>query len=168
MDSCSQWWWADYTIHGQRNGYRNILDLAHPDLHRNTIYKYVEVAQLFAPEDRHPGLSFSHHQAIRYILGPDAILKEAKKWLVRASVSDWTVGELREAMRKDGRKGENDPGPMRGHLSFVEFIKCSRLVENLKVSEIDEDQRDDLKKTTEPLFSFLCELHRKPFGINNS
>lgn len=162
------WMWADYLIYSERHGLRNVLETT-PDLpHRNRIRDYVSTGQLFAPEDRHPALTFGHHDAINYQLSyePGTIpdLKEAKEWLARAAASEWTVGELREAMRLDKRKGENDPGPMRGIVHFADFIKVSRWTETMRAADLPEEQAEDLRKSTAPLFGFLCELHRKPFA----
>lgn len=163
IDSCAAWWQGDALLYAELHNLKSFLEQGEKSLHATTIYGHIEVARLFAPADRHPGLSFSHHRAVRYHLGAGADLKEAKRWLVRASVKDWTVGDLREAMRLDDRKDEKDPGPMRGFVSIGDFAKVSRMVESIKIEEIPDYQRGELKKSTEPLFNFLCAIHRKPF-----
>ena len=163
MDSCSQWWWGDYLLFAEKNNLKSVLDAAHADLHRSRIQCYVECARLFAPEDRNPALTFTHHEAVMYILGDQGTVTQAKRWLARAVAEKMTVGELREAMRIDKRKGENDPGPMRGVFRITDFIKVSRWSETVKVADLPKEEADEIRKTTEPLFNFLCELHRKSF-----
>lgn len=166
IDSCSQWWWGDYLLYAERNNLKSILDSARADLHRSTIQSYVECARLYAPDDRHADLSFSHHAAVMYILGMEGTVEEAKKWLVRAAAGELTVGELREAMRADKRTGEQDPGPMRGVVRITDFVKISRWAETVHARDLGETEASEIRRSTEPLFAFLCEIHRKPFTIN--
>lgn len=165
IDSCSQWWWGDYLAHAETHGFKSVLDQARSDLHRSTIYSYKECARFYAPEDRHPELSFGHHVAVMYCLGVDAVVKEAKTWLNLAATGGLTVGELREQIRASRRAGENDPGPMRGVVRITDFVKVSRWSENVKAADLEPQQAEELRKSTGSLFTFLCELHRKPFEI---
>lgn len=164
MDSCSQWWWGDYLVYAEKHHLISVLESARADLHRSTIYSYVECARLYTPEDRHPDLSFGHHAAIMYMIGQDGTVAQAKKWLARAAEEKMTVGELREVMRDDQRKGEKDPGPMRGVVRITDFYKISRWTETVTTKDLAVEEADEIRKTTGPLFVFLCELHRKPFG----
>ena len=168
MDKIGPWLWGDMLLYAEKHNLRSVLETTFDLPHRNRIRDYVETARLFAPKDRNPALSFSHHDAVNYQLSdsrgsiPD--VKEAKAWLARAEEHEWTVGDLREAMRLEKRKDERDPGPMRGDLHFADFIKISRWSATVRVSDLPDEQAVDLRKTTEPLFTFLCELHRKPFS----
>ena len=164
IDSCGQWLWGDYLAYAEKHGLKSVLDDLRADLHRSTIYSYAECARFFAPDDRHPDLSFTHHSAIMYNLGLDGSIVQAKKWLARAAADKMTVGDLREAMRKDQRKDENDPGPMRGVVHITDIQKVSRWTETVAVKDLAVEEADEIRKITGPLFSFLCELHRKPFG----
>lgn len=163
IDSCSQWWWGDLILYAEKHNLKTVLDDARADLHRSTLYSYVETARLFAPEDRHPDLTFHHHYAITYILGPDGTVEQGKKWLKRAAKEQLSVGSLREAMRQDQRKDENDPGPMRGQVRLTDFTKISRWAETVKTKDLPDIQAEEIRRSTGPLFQFLCELHRKPF-----
>lgn len=163
MDSCSQWWWGDYLLYAERHNLKSVLESARADLHRSTIQSYVECARLYAPEDRHPTLSFSHHAAVMYILGQEGTVEEAKVWLKKAAAGELTVGELREAMRANMRVGEGDPGPMRGVVRITDFVKISRWAETVHVKDLAETEASEIRRSTEPLFQFLCEIHRKPF-----
>lgn len=167
MDECSQWWWSDYLLYAEKHGLSSILDSARVELHRSTLYSHVETGRLFAPEDRHPDLSFTHHRAIMYALGQDASVAAAKKWLLIAAEKKMTAGDLREAMRADARKDEKDPGPMRGVVRITDFVKVSRWAETVRTKDLAAEEADEIRKSTGPLFTFLCELHRKPFGSND-
>lgn len=164
MDECSAWWWSDYLIFAEKHHLTSILESAHADLHRSTLYSHVETGRLFAPEDRHPDLSFSHHRAVMYMLGKDGTVLEAMKWLQRAASEEMTVGDLREAMRADARKGEKDPGPMRGVVRITDFVKVSRWTETIVTEDLDAEQKDEIRTATGPLFAFLCKLHSAPFA----
>lgn len=163
MDSCSQWWWGDYLLYAEKHNLKSVLESARSDLHRSTIQSYVECARLYAPEDRHPVLSFSHHAAVMYILGQEGTVEEAKVWLAKAADRELTVGELREAMRANMRVGDGDPGPMRGVVRITDFVKISRWAETVHVKDLAETEASEIRRSTEPLFQFLCEIHRKPF-----
>jgi hypothetical protein len=163
FDSYSQFWWGDYLLYAERHGLSTVLESASADLHRSTIYGYIEVSRLFRPEDRHPDLPFTHHAAIRYILGEDADIDEAKKWLALAAEKKFTAGDLREAMRTARREDGHDPGPMRGVIRMTDFQKISRWTETVSVRELPEEKAEEIRKCAEPLFNFLCELYRRPF-----
>ena len=165
FDSFSQFWWGDLELIAERKGWKSILESARAELHRSTIHSYVEVARLFVPEDRHPDLSFNHHAAIRYILGEDADVEAAKGWLARAADNKWTVGDLREAMRESTRESGHDAGPMRGIIRLTDFQKISRWTQTVHVNDLPVVEADEIRKCSEPLFRFLCELHRKPFPV---
>lgn len=163
IDSCSQWFWGDYLLYAEKHNLKSVLESARSDLHRSTIQSYVECARLYAPEDRHPTLSFSHHAAVMYILGQEGTVEEAKVWLAKAADRELTVGELREAMRANMRVGDGDPGPMRGVVRITDFVKISRWAETVHVKDLAETEASEIRRSTEPLFQFLCEIHRKPF-----
>lgn len=163
MDQCSQWWWGDYLLFAEKFNLRSVLDGTRTDLHRSTIYGYIEVARFYPPADRHSTLSFTYHRDIRYILGKNASLKEAKKWLAKAADREWTAGDLREAMRTSLRGDENDPGPARGAISISDFVKLSRWASEVEVAKIPDAQRDELRESTRPLWDFLCAIHRASF-----
>jgi len=166
IDTCSSWWWGDYFVFAKKCNLATVLASKRPDLHRSRIHAFGMVAEFYAAEDRHPDLSFTHHEAAMYCLGPDPEVEEARKWLRRAAESAWTVGELREAMRTAARAGEADPGPMRGIIRLTDFIKISRWAETVKAEDLDKEEAEEIRKTTEPLYSFLCDLHRKPLILN--
>lgn len=163
IDTSIQWYWGDYLAYAERNGLKSVLDSRIPDLHRSRIYSYAECAAFYAPGDRKPELSFSHHEAVMYILGERATVPAAKKWLAIAAAKQMTVGEIREAMRQDMRKEEGDPGPRRGAVRLTDFMKISRWAEHTEPADLPAAQVDEIRKTTEPLFLFLCKLHRKSF-----
>lgn len=163
IDSYSQFWWGDYLLYAEKNGLTTVLETASAELHRSTIHSYIEVARLFAPADRHADLSFNHHAAIRYILGDEASLKEAKDWLDTAAKEKMTVGDLREAMRVANRESGQDAGPMRGVIRLTDFQKISKWTQSIHVKDLDQTDADEIRKCTGSLFEFLCELHRRPF-----
>jgi hypothetical protein len=163
FDSCSQWLWSDYLSYAQEHGYKTVLDMARENLHRSTIYAYLDCGRFYPVADRHPELSFGHHQSVMYILGIKGSLASAKRWLARAAEKEWTVGELREAMRRDKRKDENDPGPMRGEVRITDFVKVSKWTATVKIKDFPPEQLKELRDATGPLFDFLCQLHRASF-----
>jgi hypothetical protein len=165
MDSSGCWYWADYILYAEEHGLKTVLEGSRTDLHRSTIYSYVETARLFPIPDRVKGVSFSHHAAAMYVLGKDATLEKAKKWLEVANEQGFTVGELREAIRLSKRKGEDDPGPMHNVIRITDFVKLSKWSSSVSVKDVPQRDRDEIRKSTEALFSFLCEIHRKPFII---
>lgn len=164
MDQCSQWWWGDYLLFAEKYNLRSVLDGSRANLHTSTIWSCMEVARFFPPADRHPVLSYTHHRDIRYILGKNGGLKEAKKWLTRAAENEWTAGDLREAMRESHRASENDPGPMRGAISMSDFVKLSRWASETDPTKIPDEQRTELRDSTRPLWDFLSIIHRAQFG----
>ncbi len=164
MDSCSQWWWGDYLLFAEKYDLGTVLDQQRPDLHHSTINSFIHAARFYAIKDRHPGLSFTHHQAVMYSLGEDGSITEARKWLERAASKKWTVGDLREAMRMEKRKSEGDPGPMRGVVRITDFVKISRFCATVKVAELPADEIAEIRRSSQPLFNFLCEIHRSKFG----
>jgi hypothetical protein len=163
MQQSAPWWWADYLVYAETYGLACVLDQKRRDLHRSTLYAYKAVARFYIAGDRHPALEFGHHLAAMYCLGENATVKEAKEWLQRCAEGEWTVGELREKIRLGNRASENDPGPMRGIMRITDFVKVSRWTETVKASELEPREADELRKSTGSLFTFLCELHRKPF-----
>jgi hypothetical protein len=164
FDSCSQWLWADYQLYAEKYGYRTVLEDSRPDLHHSTIRSYIDAGRFYAVKDRHPDLSFSHHAAVMYLLGLEASITDAKKWLARAAANKWTVGELREAVRTDKRRDEGDPGPMRGVVRITDFVKVSRFCASLHAEDLPPTEIDELRQSTGPLYQFLCEIHRPKFG----
>lgn len=164
IDRSAPWWNADALLYAEKHNLRSFLESARADLHRSTIRSYVEVARLFAPADRNPNLSFTHHAAIWYVLGPDATVAEARRWLGLAAKNDWTTGELREAMRTQQRSEERDPGPMRGVVRITDFVKISRWSATVKAGELPETEANEIREATGSLFKFLLDLHGKPFG----
>lgn len=164
MDSCAQWWWGDYLLFAEKYDLGTVLEQQRPDLHHSTINSYVHAARFFAVKDRHPKLSFSHHAAVMYNLGQDASITEAKKWLERAAAKEWTVGEVREAIRSEKRKKEGDPGPMRGVIRITDFVKISRFCSTVSVSDLPPTEIDEIRQSSGPLFNFLCEIHQSKFG----
>ena len=100
-----------------------------------------------------------------YILGVDADPAKAQKWLARAEEKNWTVGELREAMRTDNRRAENDPGPDRAIVRITDFVKISKWTAKIHAGDLPSSQIDEIRASTGPLLEFLLEVHRKPFVI---
>lgn len=166
MDRYSQWWWGDYLLFGEKYDLPTVLDEARSNLHTSTIRSFRETARFFAPKDRFSDLYFNHHASAMYILGEDATVSEARKWLERARAKQWTVGELREAMRSSDRRSEGDPGPMRGIVRVTDFAKVSKFCSTVTASELTADEADELRRITHPLFDFLCQLHRPKFAIS--
>jgi hypothetical protein len=165
MDSYSQWWWGDYLLYAEQNNLKTVLDDARRSLHRSTIYQWKEVARYYPPALRHPRLHFNHHYSAFYILGPGSDPAKAEKWLARAEENEWTVGDLREAIRMDSRRDEHDPGPMRGIIRITDFVKISRWTAKVHADELPPAQLEEIRASTGPLFDFLCEVHRKSFSI---
>src|SRR5579871_5957953 len=163
MDECSNWWWGDYLLFAEKFDLTTVLESARSSLHTNTIWSCKEVARFYPPADRAPNLSFTHHRDIRYILGKMATLKEAKKWLARAAEHGWTCGDLREQMRLAQRRAERDPGPMRDNVTISDFVKLSRRISEIDPEKIPDEQRDELRESTRPLWDFLCAIHRAQF-----
>jgi|HubBroStandDraft_3_1064219.scaffolds.fasta_scaffold11177_3 hypothetical protein len=166
IDSCSQFWFGDYIVYAEEHALPTVLEQVRADLHRSRIYAYAETARFYPPAERHPGLSFTHHEAVMYLLGADnreTAGADARKWLRKAADKGWTVGELREAMRLELRESENDPGPMRGVVHLADFSKLSRLAESIRVDDVPEETLAELRRSTEPLYAFLSRVHRRKF-----
>lgn len=163
MDECSNWWWGDYLLFAEKFDLTTVLESARSSLHTNTIWSCKEVARFYPPADRSPALSFTHHRDIRYILGRTATLKDAKKWLAKAAENGWTCGDLREQMRLAQRRSERDPGPMRDNVTISDFVKLSRRISEIDPDKIPDEQRDELRESTRPLWDFLCAIHRAQF-----
>lgn len=161
MDKCYQWWWGDYLLYGEKYSLPGVLEGSRKSLRVSTIWSFMEIARFYPPSDRVASLTFTHHRDIRYILGPAAGLKEAKKWLAKAASNDWTCGDLREAMRTN----DGDPGPMRGAVSISDFVRLSRSISEINPEEITFEQREELRESTQPLWKFLCTIHRAQFSI---
>lgn len=164
-DETSQWLWGDYLLFAEKYDLKTVLDQADKNLHRSTLYAHKEVSRFFPPTSRRRELTFTHHREIRYILGADATLKDAKVWLNRAAENGWSCGELREAMRKSQRAEEQDPGPMRGVVSFADIAKVTRWAETIAdVREIPEAQVIELRETTKPLWHLMNKIHGATFS----
>lgn len=167
MDRYSQWWWGDYLLFAEKFNLRSVLESARSNLHTSTLNSYIATARFFPVKDRFSDLYFNHHASAMYILGGDAKLVEAKKWLAKALAKKWTVGELREAMRTAGRRKEGDPGPMHGVMRITDFAKISRLCSTIRPNDLEAAEVDQIRESTQPLFDFLCEIHRPKFSLPN-
>lgn len=165
FDSSGSWYWADYLIYAEDNSLKTVLDSARADLHRSTILSYKDTGRFFAPKDRHPKLSFSHHSAVMYVLGTGATVDAAKKWLKIAYDDRMTVGELREAIRNSKRSGENDPGPIKGAIRITDFVKLSKWSSKVDVQDIPTEDVEQIRHSTESLFKFLCSIHQSAFNL---
>lgn len=165
FDSCGQWLWGDYLLHAEKFGLSTVLDNRLPNLHTSRINSFVRVARFFAVESRHPLLSFTHHEAVVDHFGQEGAPANARKWLARAAAKDWTVGELREAMRSEKRRGEGDPGPMRGVIRITDFVKVSRYCQTVRVDDFPPEEVAEIRKATAPLYDFLVQVHSAKFGV---
>ena len=163
-DECAQWLWADLLLYAEKFSLPTPCDEMRPDLHVSRINSFVRTGRFFSPKDRHPDLKFTHHEAIVDFLGMDGSILEARKWLNRAAEGKWTCGELREAMRANTLRDEGDPGPMRTGLRITDFLKISRFCSTVKTQDLPEPEKDEIRRTTGPLYAFLCEIHRPKFG----
>ena len=121
VGNSADWWRADY-VHAVsvRNAPDDPYNGDDPNAKARTIceeqgmeqgafYFYVSVGAIFPPDVRVDELSFDHHREA--LLGSDGDGKEAKEWLTKALANNWSVSELRRAMRlanadyqKDGKK----------------------------------------------------------------
>lgn len=165
FDSCGAWFWSDYLIFAEDHGMKSVLESARLDLHRSTLLSYVDVGRFFPASDRQLGLSFSHHQAALYVLGKGVTLDVAKSWLLRAREGNWTVGTLREKIRESKREDETDPGPMRGEIRITDFMKLSKWSSKLDMEELPDEDREEIRKASAPLFEMLRKIHQPLFNV---
>ena len=165
LDSCSQWFWSDYLQYGEDNGLKSVLDSARADLHRSTLHSYVQAGRFYPPSERVVGLSFSHHSAVLYVLGRSATLAEAKAYLLQAKEEGLTVGETRELIRNSKRSDECDPGPIRGIIRSTDFAKLSKWSAKLDVDDLSDDEKEEIRQSSAPLFEMLSKIHSPLFNL---
>jgi hypothetical protein len=166
IEESRQWYFGDALLYAEKRGLKSRLEILPANLVRSTIYSWIECARFYPPRDRHPDLTFSHHYAAMYCLGVNAEVEKAKKWLAKAAAGKWTVGELREAIRSDSRRAENDPGPMRGIVWITDFIKISKWTSKVHTQDLSPQQLEEIRQATGPLYDFLCDVHRKSFTVS--
>ena len=92
------WWVGDWALVG-REMYPDRFDQAVSDAgyEYGTVEDAMRVCRAFPVEERHYGLSYYHHREVAAM--PTA--EERRSWLERASSGEWSIAQLRRAIRLD-------------------------------------------------------------------
>lgn len=158
FDSSARWWIGDLLNYGERihgEMYTQVETLT--KISPETLIRYKHVSLRVAPERRYPTdvLHWGHHAEVAK-LTPD----EQSKWLERAVKEGWTIAELKDALRKKGRREANKDDD-----KAVEMCACCHAAE--PVAEVCEtclgvasNAREGLKKVSKPhveLFAWALE-----------
>lgn len=100
LATASAWCLGDWLIYGETyfpGRYRDAAE--HTALEYKTLRNYAWVARRFAPERRHPRLSFGHHAEVARLPQP-----EQDFWLRKAALYGWSRNELRKQVRASLRE----------------------------------------------------------------
>jgi hypothetical protein len=115
IDGSRCWWIGDYGCAlQQRRGEHYTEGQAEVlGIHANVFRQYKMVAAFFNPLCRHNDLSFGHHYEA--MGGSNGDLAIAQDWLDKTKENNWSVSELRKAVRVSRSDYKNDDLPPSGN-----------------------------------------------------
>lgn len=147
VDACLAWWWGDflaaycgYEIKAEEDEHGPMDEIAKGDRLKQysakyaaiankepkTLWQYLWISHAFSNSSRRrEELTWSHHvEAAAAANGDDAV---ADNWLDAAVEHNWSRSELRAAIRKSKRAGEDErDGPPAQTLLPMELVQARR------------------------------------------
>lgn len=103
INDASFWWMGDLVISlRQKHGKTDLRKLATKNnWDYNSLRSSVSVAQRYAPDQRHVGLSFNHHQFADNPAIQDKRIRETtrEEWLKKAATNKWSALELKRQIK---------------------------------------------------------------------
>jgi hypothetical protein len=143
-----QWWIGDWLNYGVKEyGDRRALAVDHATmfgLQAETLRGCMHVAEKVVA--RATSLSWSHHREVCG-LSP----KEQKHWLKQAEVNAWSVSELRQALRQEGREVVSEDAGPGGFNPLRMALDFKRWASDQDVSKMAQPTREALKKELRPV-----------------
>ena len=146
------WWWGDYLV---------TLETRYGTLYNetesisgytyNTLAQAKAVAAAYHISCRQLTLSYSHHREAYYETGTD-ILK-ALEWLAKADDNNWSVKEMRAAIRLSlAKEQESDPGADKGTKEELALNEYRLLLPSLPTpGRITDNRRNEWIDTLKPI-----------------
>ncbi len=150
-----QWWIGDWLNYGVKEyGDKRALALEHAEtfgLQPESIRYAMWVCEKVVV--RTTSLSFYHHREVA-ALSP----KEQKYWLKQAEQNDWSVSDLRQAIRQDGTESGSDTESVSAFNPLRFALDFNRWAKGADVARMGDDQRQALKRDLKPIVEFWEQL----------
>lgn len=127
------------------------------DVDVDTIRKYKQTAEKVQMRIRNPDLSFSHHRLVANMESD----VERKRWLNRAIENDWTVSQMRDAIRKARPKAQRKANTFTDmRKTTLATIKDFRVGFNTNDDEQAKEALDRLKDIVQAMEDMLEAKNR--------
>jgi hypothetical protein len=151
-----QWWIGDWLNYGVKEyGDKRTLAVDHASLfgiQAESVRNYMWVCQKVV--SRLTTLKFGHHQEVAS-LAPN----EQKHWLKMADDEQWSVSDLRQAIREDGKDTTRTEDADASGFNPLRFaLDFKRWATHQDVSTWDKDRRDTLKRDLKPVVELWEKL----------
>jgi hypothetical protein len=154
FESGIQWCLGDWIAMGDNfewgSTYERVASQFDVDI--DTIRKYKQTAEKVQMRIRNPDLSFSHHRLVANMQSDI----ERGRWLNRAAEKEWTVSQLRDAIRATLPEAERKPNTFTNmRKTTLESIKLFRVGFNTDEDEQAEQALQHLKDMVAALEDML-------------
>lgn len=164
IDGSRCWWIGDYACALQRRKGEHYTDGRAEALgiEPGTFRQYKAVAAFFPPLSRAVNLTFAHH--FEAMKGADGDLAVAQNWLDRAAKEEWSVSDLRKAVRLSKADPDyKDDGHEPTGNGYSALLDAVRFVHS-QLKEIKsytpEQAAAILSDIEQPFTTYISELRR--------
>lgn len=150
-----QWWIGDWLNYGVREyGDKKALAIEHAGtfgVQSDAIRWMMHVSDKVVT--RVTSLSWSHHREV-CALSP----REQGQWLAKAQENDWSVSELRQALRQDGKEMGDADGEAVGFNPLRMALDFNRWATRQDVAKLAPEARASLKVELRPVVELWEKL----------
>lgn len=158
VSACSLWWIGDWLNYGEAKWgkkYEAAVEVIGYDY--VTLKAAAWVARSIKVSTRIQSLSWSHHREVA-----SEEIKDKAKWLRKAQENNWTVSELRRAIRESGaefhdnERSRNAFNVMKWAMDGVRWLKTE--MNTKPIEQWPKEQREAIKKDLQPLIEIYEKL----------
>lgn len=150
------WWLGDWINYGEKAyGEKYKLALETMDYDYQTLRNAAWVSNKIVPSTRQLGLSWSHHSEVAQFNGDNQM-----QWLQKAAVNQWSVSQLRQAIRKHNAVfASDDDEPNPGLFKWLNAaFEVDRHLKSEDPSKWPKERREKVKEVLEPIATFYAKL----------
>lgn len=150
-----QWWIGDWLNYGVKEyGDKRALAIEHAaqfGVQADAIRYMMHVAEKVVT--RVTSLSWSHHREVCG-LSP----REQKQWLTKAQDEQWSVSDLRQALRQDGQEIAPELADASGFNPLRFALDFNRWAKQQDIAKMPKPQREALKRELKPVVDMWEKL----------
>lgn len=154
VTSAADWWRADWCAHVQK------AEVAEErGIEQKSFEFYLSVTDMFPADARMEGLTFEHHAEAMLGSGRDA--KRAHDWLAKAIENNWSVSQMRKAIREANAEYRKDKRAATGN-GYTFMLDAERWcrVQLKEVSHYTPERAAAVLGDLSHLRKMLAELER--------